>query len=84
MVGLPHPSSLLADAVELLSWGRIGVDALLAEEVVGDAAGVAAQDDVRTATGHVGSDGDAAEASGLGDDLALSLVVLGVQHLRHL
>ena len=41
--------------------------------------GIAAEQNVGTAAGHVGGDGDHAEASGLGDDLRLALVVLGVQ-----
>ena len=43
--------------------------------------GVAAQQDVGAAAGHVGRDGDRADAARLGDDLGLALVVLGVQHL---
>ena len=42
--------------------------------------GVAAEQDVGAAAGHVGGDRDRAEAAGLGDDLGLVLVVLGVQH----
>ncbi len=40
---------------------------------------VAAEQDVGTAAGHVGGDGDHAEASGLGDDLGFLLVELGVE-----
>ncbi len=43
--------------------------------------GVAAQDDVGAAAGHVRGDRHRALAAGLGDDLRLALVVLGVQHL---
>ena len=42
--------------------------------------GVAAEQDVGAAAGHVGGDGDHAEAAGLGDDLRLLLVELGVEH----
>ena len=42
--------------------------------------GIAAQDDVGAAAGHVGGDGHGAFAAGLGDDLGLALVILGVQH----
>ena len=38
-----------------------------------------AQEDVHTATGHVGGDGDRALASGFGDDACFLFVVLGVQ-----
>ena len=43
--------------------------------------GVAAQDDVGAAAGHVGRDRHAALAPGLGHDLGLALVILGVQDL---
>ena len=43
--------------------------------------GVAAEDDVGAAAGHVRGDGHGALAAGLGDDLGLALVVLGVEHL---
>ena len=46
--------------------------------------GVAAEDDVGAAAGHVGGDGDAALAAGLRDDLGLPLVVLRVEDVvRH-
>ena len=41
---------------------------------------VAAQHDVGSSAGHVGGDGHGAGTSGLGDDLGLLLVVLGVQY----
>ena len=43
--------------------------------------GIAAEDDVGAAAGHVGGDGHGSLAAGLGDDLGLALVVLGVEHL---
>ncbi len=43
--------------------------------------GVAAEDDVGAAAGHVGGDGHGVFAAGLGDDLGLAFVVLGVEHL---
>ena len=43
--------------------------------------GIAAEDDVGAAAGHVRGDGHGALAAGLGDDLGLALVVLGVEHL---
>ena len=42
--------------------------------------GIAAEDDVRAAAGHVGGDGHGALAAGLGDDFGLALVMLGVEH----
>jgi hypothetical protein len=42
---------------------------------------VATEHDVGAATRHVGGDGDAARPSGLGDDVRLALMLLGVQHL---
>ena len=42
--------------------------------------GVAAEQDVGAAAGHVGGDRDGALAAGLRDDLGLLRVVLGVQH----
>ncbi|PSK61598.1 hypothetical protein B0E53_06501 [Micromonospora sp. MH33] len=56
------------------------VEAALAEFVGGQELGVAAEQDVRTAAGHVGGDGDRALAPGLGDDLRLLGVELRVQH----
>ena len=52
-----------------------------ADLVLGHHLRVAAEDDVGAAAGHVGGDGDRALAAGLGDDLGLALVVLGVQHV---
>ncbi len=43
--------------------------------------GIAAEDDIGAAAGHVGGDGDGALAPGLGHDLGLTLVMLGVEHL---
>src|SRR5712691_5807408 len=42
---------------------------------------VATQQDVSTATGHVCGDGDCAAASGLCNNLCLTLVVLCVEHI---
>ena len=56
--------------------GGLALDEVLA----GHELGVAAEQDVGTAAGHVGGDGDHAEASGLGDDLGFLLVELGVEH----
>ena len=43
--------------------------------------GVAAEHDVRAASGHVRGDGDARPCAGLGDDCRLALVVLRVEDL---
>ena len=43
--------------------------------------GIAAEDDVGAAAGHVRGDRHGGLAAGLGDDLGLALVVLGVEHL---
>ncbi len=61
--------------------GSLQEDFALAHLLFGELLGVAAQHDVDAATGHVGGDGDGAELAGLGDDLGLPLVVLGVEHL---
>ena len=42
--------------------------------------GIAAEQNVGTAAGHVGGDGDRALAPGLRDDGRFALVILGVQH----
>ena len=42
---------------------------------------IAAEDDVGAAAGHVRGDGHGALAAGLGDDLGLALVVLGIEYL---
>ncbi len=41
----------------------------------------AAKHDVGAAAGHVGGDGDGAGPAGLGHDVRLALVLLGIQHL---
>ena len=47
----------------------------------GHGLGIAAEDDVGAAAGHVRGDGHGAQPAGLGDDLGLALVVLGVEDL---
>ena len=42
--------------------------------------GIATEEDVDTATRHVGGNGDRAESTCLGDDRCLTRVLLGVQH----
>ena len=66
----------------LVLLGRLDrVEALLAQPLVGEEVDVAAEHDVGTAAGHVGGDGDRAEAAGLGDDVGLLLVELRVEHV---
>ena len=67
-------------AALLLGRGVLGVELLLEQDRLQPVVGHAAQDDVGAAAGHVGGDGDRAEAAGLGHDLGLALVVLRVQH----
>ena len=57
------------------------VDLLGAQVALGEDLGVAAEEDVDASTGHVGGDGDGLEPTGLGDDLGLPGVLLGVEHL---
>ena len=64
----------------LLRRRLVGVDLLLAEVGVDQAVGVAAQQDVDAATGHVGGDGHRAGPTRLRDDERLALVLLGVEH----
>ncbi len=52
-----------------------------AQVVLGQKLRVAAQHDVGTTAGHVGGHGDRPELAGLGDDLGLLLMVLGVEHI---
>ena len=48
---------------------------------LGEALGVAAEDDVDAAAGHVRGDGDGVQPAGLGDDVGLAEVLLRVEHL---
>ena len=57
-----------------------GVDALGEQLAAREALGVAAEEDVDAATGHVGGDGDRVRPAGLRDDVRLPLVLLGVEH----
>ncbi len=57
---------------------------LVLQQGPGHGLGIAAEDDVGAAAGHVRGDGHGLHAAGLGHDLGLALVVLGVEHLvRH-
>ena len=55
-------------------------DSLLHAFLLGHELGIAAEQNVGAAAGHVSGDGDHAFASGLGDDFGFALVVLGIQH----
>ena len=56
------------------------VVARLAHLLAGEELGVAAQQNVRAAAGHVGGDGHRADLAGLSDDLGLLFVELRVQN----
>jgi hypothetical protein len=71
----------LPGRVPLLGRGLQRVHALGPQRLLGQVLDVAAEHDVDAATGHVGGHGDGAEPAGLGDDVGLALVVLGVEDL---
>ena len=58
---------------------HIRILALLTTVGLGHEFGVAAEQNVGAAAGHVGGDGNSSLAAGLGDDESFALVVLGVQ-----
>ncbi|RIH77558.1 hypothetical protein Mterra_03757 [Calidithermus terrae] len=66
---------------EQLDLPLVAVEALLLQQGRRQVLGVAAELDVGAAPGHVGRDGHGLAAPGLGHDLRLALVVLGVQDL---
>src|SRR5713101_4564324 len=63
----------LADEIDVLG--------MFAQDSIKVTGWIAAQQNVGTATGHVGSDGNASAAPGLGHDLRLAVVVLGVKNV---
>ena len=67
--------------VPRLALVALGVEPLGPHVALGQPLGVAAEEDVDAAAGHVGGHGDRTEAAGLGDDLGLTGVLLGVEHL---
>ena len=77
------PAARLDGGLPPLQLGRalvaVEVDALGRQLVLGQQLGVAAQDDVDAAAGHVGGDGHRAAPAGLGHDLGLPEVLLGVE-----
>ena len=64
----------------LLALGQLLGDFLGQALLPGHVLGVAAEQDVRAAAGHVGRDRDVVLAAGLRDDLGFLRVVLRVQH----
>src|SRR5262249_26363518 len=78
-LGLDLDDRLLPDVVGNVEPGGVAV----LQAGPGERLGIAAQNNVGAAAGHVGGDGDAADAAGLGDDLGLAGGVfrLGVEQL---
>ena len=60
---------------------HVVVVALLPHALFGEVFGVAAEQNVRAAAGHVGGDGDGAEPARLRYDLCLARVVFGVEYV---
>src|ERR1035441_1390795 len=67
-----EPSLFLGEAL-----GDLFLEAL----VLGHELGVAAEQDVGTAAGHVGGNGDGVLTAGLGDDAGFAFVIFGVEDL---
>ena len=55
------------------------LDTTLGEDITREILGIAAEQDIRTTTGHVGGNGDGTGTSGLCDDVGLLLVKLRVE-----
>jgi hypothetical protein len=78
-----HPLALLDFSDQLHPFVLRHVEAsgvFILQERPGHCLRVAAEDDVRTAAGHVRGDRDCALAARLGHDLGFALVMLGVEH----
>ena len=80
-LGLAGLLCLGVKLLELLGRHVLHGQALVLKALAHQLVGVAAQQDVGTTTGHVSSDGHGAVASGLGNDVGLALVMLGVENL---
>ena len=84
-LGLVLGDGRLPDLLGDLQAGRVERPAVLVLQALevgpGHELGVAAEDDVGPAAGHVGGDRDHPLPAGLGDDLGLLLVELGVEDL---
>jgi hypothetical protein len=76
----PASSSATVRHVRAPRWP--GRRPFLRKDLLGQEVGVAAEQDVGPATGHVGGDRHRALGAGLGDDLGLALVILGVEDPR--
>ena len=80
-LGLAGLLGLGVKLLELLGRHVLHGQALVLQALAHQLVGIAAQQDVGTTTGHVGGDGHGAVASGLGHDVGLALMVLGVEDL---
>ena len=84
-LGLVLADGRLPDLLGDFQAGRVERPAVLVLQALqvgpGHELGVAAEDDVGPSAGHVGGDRDRPLPPGLGDDLGLALVVLGVEDL---
>ena len=80
-LGLAGLLSLGVKLLELLGGHVLHGQARVLQALAHQLVGVAAQQDVGTTAGHVGSDGHGAIATSLGNDMGLALVVLGVKDL---
>ena len=78
-LGLAGLLGLGVKLLELLGRHVLHGQALVLKALAHQLVGVAAQQDVGTTTGHVGSDGHGAVASGLGNDMSLALVMLALR-----
>src|ERR1019366_8502085 len=79
---------VVGEVVEVLVGNELGIflgqalsDLFLEALVLGHELGVAAEQDVGTAAGHVGGDGNGVLAAGLGDNAGFAFVILGVEDL---
>ena len=59
---------------------RVRIFILLLQILLGEEFGIAAQQNIGAAAGHVGGNRDGAFAAGLRDDERFALVILGVQN----
>ena len=66
------------------AFGSVGIETLSSRVAVGEAFRVATEEDVDTTARHVGGNRDRTETARLGDDVGLTMMLLGVEHLvRH-
>ena len=80
-LGIGDPPGLRQRSLALLRCGLLDRDPLFVQNLLDQPLGIAAEQDVGATAGHIGRDRDCAQPPGLGDDVRLALVVLGVQHL---